>query len=778
MSARAPCSRWAVAVALATCLFLAGLCSAAGQEAKQRTVDLGGGLTMALVLIPPGSFVMGTTDAQAKALERTVGRVDSERPAHKVWLSKAFWIGKHEVTVGQYRRFVEAAGYKTDAEKGTGGKGARVYDHAGETSRAEDACWRNPHFRQSDDDPVVCVSWNDARAFVDWLNRLDNDRPPGMSYRLPTEAEWEYACRAGTSSLYQWGDDRDGARGWCNGADLTMRDAGWISGRMDFMRFDWNDGYLTTAPVGSFRANAFGLHDMLGNVWEWCQDYYGQYKGGDQTDPVGPATGQSRVFRGCSWRSSPGELRCANRDLNGPSDRSVEGGFRLALAGAFGTAKAEETTAPERAPAAQTAGELVQRGMTKMANGDVDGAMADFTEAIRLEPGDFQTHRWRGHLKCEKGDYDGAIADYTKAIELKPDYAEAYQLRAFTRKAKGDYEGAISDYDRAIQLRPNNPDAYYSRGRAKHAKRDYDGAIADYTKALEGFRPDEKDIEGTRAEVIANLERARAERAAAGKAPAAETARALVERGMTKGADVDGAIADFTEAIRLDPGYAPAHEWRALARIRKLDYDGAIADWTRVLQLRPDDPWAYYNRGCAKHAKRDYDGAIADYTKAIETQRLRPNEKGADAILAKASADLERAKAQKARTHPEKGREGPAPKAPAGLQEVPYLGFDGHDLDPGLAGLLQLKAKSGVLVTDVREGSPAALAGVVKKDVVVALDGAAVKSFQALKQALAAKKPADAATLTLQRGDEKVDVKVTLAARRVPEEEPPEKGKE
>jgi formylglycine-generating enzyme required for sulfatase activity len=242
-----------------------------------------------------------------------------------VTLSKAFWMGKHEVTVGQFRKFADATGYKTDAEKGTGLKGAFVLAD-GKGTRAEDASWKKPYFKQTDEHPVVCVSWNDARAFADWLNATDKSRPAGSTYRLPTEAEWEYACRAGTTSWYQWGDDPGKGKGWCNAADATAKKT-----FPEWTVFNWDDGFLYTAPVGSFKANAFGLHDMHGNVWEWCQDWHGDYKEGDQMDPSGPASGERRVLRGGSWDLYPRALRSAYRDGGRPDLRDRIAGVRVVL---------------------------------------------------------------------------------------------------------------------------------------------------------------------------------------------------------------------------------------------------------------------------------------------------------------------------------------------------------------------------------------------------------------------------------------------------------------
>jgi formylglycine-generating enzyme required for sulfatase activity len=313
---------------LALLAALAGWSGAGEKPPEERAADLGGGVNMSLVLIPPGTFTMGSTEADIKAVvakwpDTKEEWFANEKPAHKVTISKAFYMGKHEVTVGQFRRFVEATGYKTDAEKGTGFKGAVV---ATEGKIAADASWRDPYFKQTDEHPVVYVSWNDARAFVDWLNATDKAKPAGLVYRLPTEAEWEYACRAGTTTWYQWGDDPDKGKGWCNAADLTAKKA-----FPDWTVFNWDDGYLHTAPVGSFKANAFGLHDMHGNVWEWCQDFHGAYKEDDQTDPGGPESGGLRVLRGGSGHNFPKDLRSACRLRLRPDARYYLVGFRLVL---------------------------------------------------------------------------------------------------------------------------------------------------------------------------------------------------------------------------------------------------------------------------------------------------------------------------------------------------------------------------------------------------------------------------------------------------------------
>jgi formylglycine-generating enzyme required for sulfatase activity len=281
---------------------------------KELVVDLGGGVKMKLVCIPPGKFQMGSPKDEE-------GRFDDEGPQHEVTLTKAFYLGKFEVTRGQFRKFVEAKDYRTDAEKD--GKGAWAYDAASKMiEQRPEYTWRNPGFAQTDDHPVVSVSWNDAKAFCAWLSAKE-----GKTYRLPTEAEWEYAARAATKTRYHTGDTDASVEGYANVADAKAKKVfpNWAT-------FAFDDGYTFTAPVGQFKANGFGLHDMIGNASEWCEDGYDgrAYQRGACKDPF-VAEGARRVRRGGSWLGPPRECRSANRPRVEPAYRSNRIGFRLAL---------------------------------------------------------------------------------------------------------------------------------------------------------------------------------------------------------------------------------------------------------------------------------------------------------------------------------------------------------------------------------------------------------------------------------------------------------------
>jgi formylglycine-generating enzyme required for sulfatase activity len=282
---------------------------------------------MKLVKIPAGEFMMGSGKSAAeiaRLFDSKAEDYEDEHPQHRVKITKSFQIGVFEVTVGQFRQFVEATGYQTEAEKdGEGGYGWNETTEKFE-GRDPNYNWKNTGFSQTDEHPVANVTWNDAVAFCKWLSRKE-----GKTYRLPTEAEWEYACRGGTTSLYQNGDDPNGLVAVGNIADQTAKDK-WTN----YQTFDYlsvRDNSVFSSPVGSFRSNAFGLYDMHGNVWEWCQDWYGKdyYGKSPISDPSGPSSGSSRVLRGGSWISLAQNSRSAVRYRDSPDDRNSLNGFRV-----------------------------------------------------------------------------------------------------------------------------------------------------------------------------------------------------------------------------------------------------------------------------------------------------------------------------------------------------------------------------------------------------------------------------------------------------------------
>ncbi len=253
-----------------------------------------------MVRIPAGTFMMGSPESEKD-------RESDEGPQHEVSIA-AFEMSRFEITVGQFRQFVQDNNYRTVAEQN--GKGCFAWIN-GEWQQELDRNWQNPGFAQSDDQPVVCISWQDAQAYIAWLSQKT-----GKLYRLPTEAEWEYAARAGTPTRYWWGDDIGNNNAVCYNCGSQ-----------------W-DG-KQTAPVGSLKANAFGLHDTAGNVLEWVQDCWHENYTHAPTDgsawlEAGGGDCSRRVIRGGSWNNLPQYLRSAYRFRNYSDLAYFYLGFRIA----------------------------------------------------------------------------------------------------------------------------------------------------------------------------------------------------------------------------------------------------------------------------------------------------------------------------------------------------------------------------------------------------------------------------------------------------------------
>jgi sulfatase modifying factor 1 len=276
-----------------------------------------------LVHVPAGRFVMGNEDDRKTDNSGYALDVEDERPFHDVAISRDFYIAEHETTVAEFTAFVEATGYQTTAE--ADGQGGLHYPPGAESFvQRPEYTWRSPGFPQSPDHPVVQVSYSDAMAYCEWLSRQDQ-----CTYRLPTEAEWEYAARAGAVANWMFGTEQSVylLRLSGNIADITLRRefGSWASST------SWNDGCAFTSPVGSYAANAWGLHDMHGNVWEWCADYYDRiyYNLSSETDPPGPAAGEHRIQRGGSFIYHVAESRGTNRDHGEETQAMSCLGFRI-----------------------------------------------------------------------------------------------------------------------------------------------------------------------------------------------------------------------------------------------------------------------------------------------------------------------------------------------------------------------------------------------------------------------------------------------------------------
>jgi formylglycine-generating enzyme required for sulfatase activity len=281
-----------------------------------------------MVTIPAGSFTMGSSPEE-KAWAGTHGgsayAVADEAPQHAVTL-KSFALGKYDVTRGEYAAFVRATGYPA-------GDGCGQVSTSWKKLPALD--WQHPGFPQTDRDPVVCVSWQDAQAYVLWLNRRLQSGSPDVAsgdgpYRLPSEAEWEYAARAGTSTRFWWGNDDAGAdsHAWYR---MNTENGPQGSVSVDPLSLHYLPAH-GTRPVGAKPANPFGLYDITGDVWQWTEDCYaGSYAGAPADGGAVETRGTCmRVDRGSSWLFPAWLLRSATRERNPPDFRDFIMGFRVA----------------------------------------------------------------------------------------------------------------------------------------------------------------------------------------------------------------------------------------------------------------------------------------------------------------------------------------------------------------------------------------------------------------------------------------------------------------
>ncbi|MDO4629045.1 MAG: formylglycine-generating enzyme family protein, partial [Planctomycetia bacterium] len=249
-------------------------------ERMTKTVD---GIEYRFRWCPPGDFMMGSPESETDR--------SSDETQHRVTLTRGFWMLETEVTVGMFKSFVNATGYESKGNTPFGWTRS-IWNQDSKYS------WRSPGFSQTDSHPVTCVSWADAQAFCKWLTGK-----VGITISLPSEAQWEYACRAGTTGKY--------------------------AGNLDSMAWYYGNSSNRPHPVGTKQANAWGLYDMHGNVWEWCQDWYGNYPTNSVTDPTGPTSGSDRVYRGGSWDSYAEGCRSAYRSDYSPEYRNSSLGFRV-----------------------------------------------------------------------------------------------------------------------------------------------------------------------------------------------------------------------------------------------------------------------------------------------------------------------------------------------------------------------------------------------------------------------------------------------------------------
>ncbi|MDQ7781257.1 MAG: SUMF1/EgtB/PvdO family nonheme iron enzyme [Desulfomonilaceae bacterium] len=385
---------------------------------------------MEMVRIPAGDYMMGSLRQEMDWLRLTFKSTwrdghkqwfQDELPLHPVRITKPFYMGATEVTVGQFREFVRSTNHKTDAEKEDGGMIWSNKEYR--WTPRKNMAWNSVPWRISDDQPVVFVSWNDAQAFCRWLSRKEK-----RTYRLPTEAEWEMACRGGAAWVrFPWGNRLPGDR------DTNFGDG---YPKLPESLTTVNDGYEFVSPVGSYPPNAYGLYDMGGNVMEWVQDFYGRnyYEGSPLEDPMGPDIGTSRVNKGGNWFASPADGRCAFRGFSGPEMSFWNLGFRVVMEekedegtlsakteDGVHSARAESRGSAELPPTTEDGLSLFRQAMFAAQQQQWDDATRDLEEALKIYE-ERQDHMWTARVKATLA---GVYAERGRRYKSKELYTQA-----------------------------------------------------------------------------------------------------------------------------------------------------------------------------------------------------------------------------------------------------------------------------------------------------------------------------------------------------------------
>lgn len=312
--------------------------AAAPPPGETWELPLAAGSFLRLVWIPPGSFSLGSPDAEP-------GRKPDEGPQTRVTITRGFWLGETFVTIGDWTQVMGVGvreqligRIRDDTLCDFGGEKMVLRDLMRWSREADPAA---SLANEDDALPIYFVSWNEAMEFAGRLNvreRAAGRLPPGYAYTLPTEAQWEYACRAGTTTPTCGGGN----------APATLERIAWYDRNSAEGYEDRRIGPTRSGPriVKQKEPNGWGLCDMQGNIWQWCLDWYGPYAGGAVTDPIGPGAGTGRVKRGGSFGSGADSLRSAGRAGNPPAEASAYRGIRLALS----PARSSTAPAPSRSP--------------------------------------------------------------------------------------------------------------------------------------------------------------------------------------------------------------------------------------------------------------------------------------------------------------------------------------------------------------------------------------------------------------------------------------------
>lgn len=642
------------------------------------TVESPNSIGMRMVVIPPGEFLMGSPPSQINLATAFIGNspekattrawFQNEYPPYHAVITKPYMMAATEVTIGQYRQFVNTTQYVTETETyGFGNSSAEVVNDT-ITKEQKKMTWQTPGYPVNEESPATQITWNDSIAFCNWLSEREGLSPAyqrnedgswipvsqSEGYRLPTEAEWEFACRAGSTTHFSFGD---------NPAELEK-----------YAWFDRNAGGQSH-KVAQKLPNPFGLYDLHGNVFEWCQDW-GQrdwYRSAFSIDSPGPPSGTHGVCRGGTWMQVDARCRCAFRFFPAHSVRDNDLGFRPVRRCEWSSLAVRPSVEElrDRVSKELDGRRLYELGKTLAETGDEPGAISAFQRLIRvdsefvisrfeldipqphegraaanwilgvtwtrrndnaraiaafrrateIDPHLTYAHTWLGTALRNDGDLTGAVAEYRKATESSPTSHVAWGSLSATLKMQGDTSAAVAAFRMGTE-RITNISTLMDFGHELRALKDYDGAVNAYQKASL-LSPKSAEAHYRRGTVLLNfqhkvVEGVEAYRQAVELDPKSALYRLSLGTALARQGKFDEAIVENRKAIELDPKL-PA-SWISLASIyrEQNELSEANKEFQRLVDLKQLDAATWNRLGLALRDSNYLTEAIAAFRRSVE----------------------------------------------------------------------------------------------------------------------------------------------------------------
>jgi formylglycine-generating enzyme required for sulfatase activity/tetratricopeptide (TPR) repeat protein len=550
---------------------------------RNLILDLGEGATMELRLIPPGKFLMGSKFSATDTFNRYGGLeflYPGMHPQREVTISEPFHMGIYEVTQAQWRAVM----------------GTEPWDG-------------KPDAKSGDSNAASYISWQDAIQFCEILSKRT-----GKKVSLPTEAQWEYACRAGSKAEYCFGDD-----------ESSLVDYAWYCVNAEEV------GEKFAHPAGQKKPNAFGFYDMHGNVSEWCRDWYDVnfYTRAKDVDPENTTVGNRHVLRGGSWGCSDALCRAVHRSRFVPSYRSFISriGFRVVVVSGSGVNSTDGTENTHK-----DADDHFRQAAAHSEAGRYNEAIAAYKRAIVLKPDFVDAYSCMGLAYFQLDQYVEAIIACKKAIAIEPNCFGAYVGMGMAYRKLEQYTESIAAWKKVIAIKPDNALAYYNLGFACVNLGQSSDAVAAFKKAL-AIKPDYAEAYFNMGVAYHQLKQYTEAITAWKKAISLKLNNPEVYYRMGsaygKLARYAEALAAYKKYIAIKPNHAKVHCNMGIAYENLKQHVEAIIAYKKAVALRPDYALAYFYMGVAYQGLKQYTEAIAAYEKAIA---IEPTGEMADSV--------------------------------------------------------------------------------------------------------------------------------------------------